>query len=393
MGFFMYAHGGSGNHGCEAIVRSTLNMLDNPRVTLISSRPEEDIYYEIDKLCTVVKDTDDQYRRTHFRSFIKAYLALKVKKDYVPMDKLRYVSAFSLVKPGDIAFSIGGDNYCYGDTSKYKIMHDMLKDRGVVTVLWGCSVEPNVVENPKVSRDLARYNLITARETISYNALKAVNPNTILVTDPAFMLGMKETVLPKEFEDGNTVGINLSPMAMKNESVAGITWNNYIKLITYIINETSMNVALIPHVVWDNSDDRVPLAQLYDKFKESKRVCYVEDRTCQELKYVISKCRFFVGARTHATIAAYSACVPTLVLGYSVKSRGIAIDLFGTDEGYVIPVQSLEQEDSVLRAFMWIEDRETKLRHHLEQTLPAYLEKNCRINNAIAGLKLKQLFF
>ena len=27
---YMYAHGGSGNHGCEAIVRSTCDMLNNP---------------------------------------------------------------------------------------------------------------------------------------------------------------------------------------------------------------------------------------------------------------------------------------------------------------------------------------------------------------------------
>ena len=49
----------------------------------------------------------------------------------------------------------------------------------------------------------------------------------------------------------------------------------------------------------------------------------------------------FIGARTHATIAAYSSCVPTLVVGYSIKARGIAKDLFGTDEGYVLPVQAL----------------------------------------------------
>jgi polysaccharide pyruvyl transferase WcaK-like protein len=67
----------------------------------------------------------------------------------------------------------------------------------------------------------------------------------------------------------------------------------------------------------------------------------VEDCNCRELKHIISRCRFFIGARTHVTIAAYSSCVPTLVLGYSVKSRGIARDLFGTEVGYVLPVQKL----------------------------------------------------
>ena len=43
---YMYAHGGSGNHGCEAIVRSTCDMLNNPlwdEILLISSKTEEDI--------------------------------------------------------------------------------------------------------------------------------------------------------------------------------------------------------------------------------------------------------------------------------------------------------------------------------------------------------------
>ena len=41
---YMYAHGGSGNHGCEAIVRSTCDMLNNPlwdEILLISSKTEE----------------------------------------------------------------------------------------------------------------------------------------------------------------------------------------------------------------------------------------------------------------------------------------------------------------------------------------------------------------
>ena len=61
----------------------------------------------------------------------------------------------------------------------------------------------------------------------------------------------------------------------------------------------------------------------------------------------------FIGARTHATIAAYSPR-PTLVVGYSIKARGIAKDLFGTDEGYVLPVQALAQKEDLVNAFDWL---------------------------------------
>ncbi|MFR4670990.1 MAG: hypothetical protein ACLT69_14285 [Intestinibacter bartlettii] len=61
------------------------------------------------------------------------------------------------------------------------------------------------------------------------------------------------------------------------------------------------------------------------------------------IKGYISRCRLY-RARTHATIAAYSTCVPTLVIGYSVKAKGIAKDIFGTYENYVLPVQYYQIE-------------------------------------------------
>ena len=45
------------------------------------------------------------------------------------------------------------------------------------------------------AKDIARYNIITARESISYEALKAINPNTVLVSDPAFVLESVELSL------------------------------------------------------------------------------------------------------------------------------------------------------------------------------------------------------
>ena len=134
-------------------------------------------------------------------------------------------------------------------------------------------------------------------------------------------------------------------------------------------------MALIPHVVWKDNDDRLPLSELYKRFSDTNRVLMVEDCNCQQLKGYISRCRLFVGARTHATIAAYSTCVPSLVLGYSIKSRGIATDLFGTDENYVIPVQRLSQEDDLTCAFVWIWEREREIRKKLESIMPKYVEK------------------
>ena len=103
--------------------------------------------------------------------------------------------------------------------------------------------------------------------------------------------------------------------------------------------------------------DRKPLSELFSLYKDTGRVVMIDDCSAEELKGYISKCCFFIGARTHSTIAAYSSKVPTLVIGYSVKSRGIATDLFGTYENYVLPVQELKEEDSLIKAYEFLKER------------------------------------
>lgn len=360
---YMYAHGGSGNHGCEAIVRSTVKILrrmgyDTP--VLISANPEEDYKYGINQICEIVKDKQPYSKFS--LNFLCAYFKLKVKKDYIPIDELAYKKAFSQIKPGDIALSIGGDNYCYADVKKYIMLHNMMKKKGAKTVLWGCSVEPDLIKNLEIAEDLSRYDLIVARESISYEALKKINENTILVSDPAFFLDSRKCL-----EEKQIVGINLSPMVIRNEKKQDIVMMCYRKLVQYILENTDMDVRLIPHVIWDDNDDRETLKVLYYEFQNSKRVEILSDCSCEEIKGVIEKCQYFVGARTHSTIAAYSTGVPTLVLGYSVKARGIAKDIFGQENAYIIPVQELNSEYDLVDKFKKIMDEKDSIINKLNR--------------------------
>ena len=50
---YFYTHGGSENHGCEAIAYSLKNVL-NKDVTLFSSNPQEDEKYTLKK-CMIIK--------------------------------------------------------------------------------------------------------------------------------------------------------------------------------------------------------------------------------------------------------------------------------------------------------------------------------------------------
>ncbi len=382
---YLYAHGGSGNHGCEAIVCSTIKVIKDlgfDKIILLSSSPQEDKLYGVDQICEVRKDTSPYSKLS--LNFIKAYLSLKLKGDYTPLDKMSYRQAIADMQPGDIALSIGGDNYCYADVSKYMMLHSLMKEKGAKTVLWGCSVEPALMENKEIAEDLSKYDLITARETISFEALKKVNANTVLVADTAFVL--EKVTVDNSCPDNDFVGINISPMIINNEKSQGAALANYKALVEWILKNTNLNIMLVPHVLWSFSNDRTPCELLYNCYKNSGRIVLIDDCNCMELKGYISRCRFFVGARTHSTIAAYSSGIPTLVVGYSVKAKGIAKDLFGTYENYVLPVQSLNEPMELTNHFTWLIEHEDAIREHLKNTLPEYTCKAYVGNDSLRKL-------
>ena len=51
----LYAHTGSGNHGCEALVRSTAKLLDNTPI-LFSTGYEEDLQFGIADIAKLERD-------------------------------------------------------------------------------------------------------------------------------------------------------------------------------------------------------------------------------------------------------------------------------------------------------------------------------------------------
>ena len=371
----LYGHGGSGNHGCEAIVRSTISLLQSDNVSVLSSSPLEDEEYNLTSICRVIPEKNSSIKHCSL-SFIKAYYSLKTKGNWKAIERLQYEPAFNTIRHGDLALAIGGDNYCYGDSYKYSLLHSLAKEHGAKTILWGCSVEPSRLTDSELKKDLAHYNGIVARESITYKALTQFTDNIVCTPDPAFFMPTESCILDDRFEHQKLIGINASPMILNNESIAGIAYENYRRLISFILEETNRSIALIPHVVWPSNDDRSVLKQLYDDFNQSERLILIDDHKAPELKYIISRCEFLVAARTHASIAAYSTGVPTLVVGSSVKARGIARDLFSDETGYILPVQELSDANDLTKAFLSLYEKRSEIIAHYKATLPTYLAKS-----------------
>lgn len=375
---YIHSNGSAENHGCEAIVRTTVKMLQEHKCIYYSTYDlDKDMRYGINRIVICVeckRKPVPQYRSWlyYWNRLLNIVYPTKIYKEIVG-------DTVAKSKGCNIALSVGGDNYCYRNSYKFlSYLNRELQEKGLHSILWGASIEPNLLENKSVREDLQRYDALFIRESLSRDALYAAGivDNVYFYPDPAFTLPRQDYQLPELFEDGNTIGINISPLVQSLENGDNITYKNYQKLIDYVLSTTSFKIALIPHVIVAGNDDRVVLQQLLDEYKNSNRIIMIGDANCMQIKDCIAKCRYFIGARTHATIAAYSTFVPTLVVGYSVKAKGIAKDLFGTYENYVVPVQSLKQPDDLTKAFIWLQNNEFKIKEKLMNIIPVVVEQS-----------------
>lgn len=383
----VYPYSGSKNHGCEALARSLARELSGHKLSLFSKNPSEDYAYGLEQLYSIDTMHIDLFKNPDLFHCTK----LSCENNSRSWHDLEFYNVIH--SDCDVAVCTGGDEYCYpSQPPKLAYINQFFQNRHIPTMLWGCSIEPSLLQNKDIISDLKSYNAITSRESISYHALKEAGiDNVEFSADPAFLLPSAPVKLPKRFLPHNTIGINCSPLVISRESEDGIILKNYIHLINWLLKNTKMNIALIPHVVWDDNDDRAPAAYLANVFRHSRRICMIDDCNCMELKGFISQLRFLICARTHASIAAYSNSIPTLVVGYSVKSRGIAQDLFGSYDNYVLASSEISQEDDLLNKFIWIYENEYKIKDILNTVLPKYLETIKVSTDLVNSLKSKSL--
>jgi colanic acid/amylovoran biosynthesis protein len=290
----------------------------------------------------------------------------------------------------DAVLSIGGDNYSLdydlASLAYFVAVAELGLKRGLPVMLWGASVGPfsamPVVER-HVAAHLCRLSHVTVRESNSLTYLHkiGVSANVTQVADSAFAL------LPEAFDTtafwpgpslNGVVGINVSPLIEGVRRRAG----NHTPLpsevcgfIRAIVTE-GFSVVLVPHVAPldgrpSNSDDHLLAAIAAQLTDLGARVTLAPPGlNAVQLKHLISRCRYFIGARTHATVAALSMGVPTVSIAYSVKAVGINRDLFG-HERYVLDTRTLDMA-ALHQAFSMLVQEEAAIRDVLAQKQPSW---------------------
>lgn len=349
MKYVLYGFGGSYNHGGEAIIQTTCEMIravdKKAEIVLTTHFIEQDKEFNlpVDKYC------------------VRSEEALKKEKEDGNQNRFTekvYRETLDEISKDTIVMSVGGDNYCYSNWEKWMVIHDYARKKGAITIFWSCSIEPGMVSE-QMRNHLMTFDVIIARESQTYNKLIQVGlKNVRKCLDVAFLLKSKEINYPNGFEENNTIAVNLSPLVLRREKTEGVILRNIVQCIEDILEQTAFKILLIPHVLMPVDNDVEALKEIKSYFQNEDRVIlFSENRSAGEYKYLISKCRFGVFARTHASIAAYSSMVPSIVLGYSVKSIGIAGDLDVNE--YVLPIEQLEEGQLSTCFFRMLSDEES----------------------------------
>lgn len=347
-------HQNFGNRGCEALVRSlvTLLRLKFGAVTIYvpSSNPKLDA---------------QQYRNYKedgivFVPFVYPLrLKLWIQFQRLPFTRLRSWypriplphNFESILKNVDFAVSIGGDMYTYEGRGRLPTwilwLDSLMIERNIDVYLISASLSDfSQIKGYSnyLKSHLRRFAGIAVRELISF---KIATENfglrqTILIPDIAFLLPQKPIDVskfwPKIIGNG-LIGINLSPLVERLSLKKGMDapTSTIKRFITHLINTSNYSILLIPHVsALDGSlynNDYKFLYKIFDQLGDfNGRLQIMDGRlNAVQTKYVISKCRFFIGTRLHSVIAALSSKVPTISLSYSNKGPGIISQVFEND--------------------------------------------------------------
>ena len=360
--YFLSGHRTFENRGCEAIVRSTARLLRLNQTGAEVLVPTSDISTDA-RQWPDAADHGVEFVQFYGPSFAKYWTKLQrwdptsiLKRGVwpfpVPSSLKRQLQSV------DCVLAVGGDNYSldYGFPALIAGVDKAAMDLGIPVVLWGASVGPfdgQPTYRATMSKHLARMAMLGVRESCSmaYLAKLGLGSQLVQMTDPAMVLDAEPPNTGEHWlseQETPVLGLNLSPFAV-GPSDGTSTLDVWAGFVRKVVAELGVHVLLVPHVIpYDGrsaNNDLGLLKRLFRLLGDLRESVHLVSNpgNAPQLKWLISRCSVFIGARTHATIAALSSGVPTLSISYSVKSIGLNQDLLGHTR-YVINRELCESD-------------------------------------------------
>ena len=370
------------NRGCEAIVRGTMTIL----------RKQFGAETRCVATCFGLKDDGNEtdsaisYVPTGFGRFSMPWLLHQCDRRLGMKLDGQFLMLRKATENASASIQVGGDNYSldYGFPEWYFSLDSYLLRRGMPVYLWGASVGPFEGDSRanEAYKHLNTLSGIFVRETRSLEYLRKHGVGRVrLVADPAFAMSAEmppASYLPSVDLGSHPIGVNFSPLMARFVTGGDLqAWKvRCVRTVIAIMRKAGENIILIPHVFQPGNDDGDLLNGVADQVaRETGTRVGITNRelSAAQIKWVISQCKVFVGARTHATIAAFSSCVPTLSLAYSVKARGLNQDIFGNLDYCLDPPEL--QPDMIANRTGALISEAPKISEYLARRIPGIVEK------------------
>lgn len=208
---------------------------------------------------------------------------------------------------------------------------------------------------------LKRSRYCFVRDSLSLNYMKSlVNRDIYLSTDVAFSLPYLKT--EKAHAGKIRIGLNPSGLlwngteAFNRSKHITIDYHEYIRtLLKKWTEDDRYEVFLVPHVfnleMVGAENDLVVCEELEKEFENATIVKNYS--TPMEIKGFISGLDIFIGARMHATVAAFSSGVAVIPVSYSRKFEGLFYDL---NYKRIICATKIGTKEAIQKTLEWVEN-------------------------------------
>lgn len=180
-------------------------------------------------------------------------------------------------------------------------------------------------------RILKKSTAVFVRDRLSFDFCKKIyNANNLhLTSDMALMLPYSKSKYKINMDGKLKVGLNISGLLynggyrQNNQFNLKFDYKEFIKkIIEVLMIDSNIELFLIPHVFSKGiEDDYAVCNEIYQLFSLPNKPIYYESP--MDVKSFISQMDVFIGSRMHSTIAAISANIPTIPIGYSRKFNGL----------------------------------------------------------------------
>ena len=284
-------------------------------------------------------------------------------KQYIPYQKIvfhdivrikkgirGYKEIYTIVKGCDIAIDLTyGDSFSDIYGLKNYVLYSIpkliviLSHKGLV--LGPQTYGPYNSLFAKVSANwlIKKSYIVYSRDKLSIEAIsKECTSNIIVSSDLAMQLPY-----PKKDERNSSdtiIGLNVSNLLWAEGSKLhlSIDYRSFTRELIERLISKGYKVVLIAHT-FDESDNEYRICQeLQNEYPQC--ILAPKFRNPIEAKGYISNLNFFIGARMHATIGAFSSGVPIAPIGYSRKFRGLYENI---EYPYIIDCSKIDKENGI----------------------------------------------